>query len=90
LLGSRPIPFDTTQSHLISDQNQTQVFRQLVDLEPLLGGIHTTIFAYGVTGSGKTHTMLGDSWEDGLAQRTVKALFDEMGRRQGRWGAGKG
>lgn len=27
-----------------------QVFNTLIDLEPLLGGIHTTIFAYGVTG----------------------------------------
>jgi hypothetical protein len=55
-----------------------QVFSSLVDLEPLLSGIHTTIFAYGVTGSGKTHTMLGDSGDadDGLMQRAIKSLFE--------------
>jgi hypothetical protein len=57
-----------------------------VDLEPLLSGIHTTIFAYGVTGSGKTHTMLGDgAGDEGVMQRTVRALFDEVQRRTDRW-----
>ncbi|KAI8475651.1 MAG: P-loop containing nucleoside triphosphate hydrolase protein [Monoraphidium minutum] len=62
-----------------------QVFSELVDLEPLLEGIHTTVFAYGVTGSGKTHTMLGEpGGDEGLVQRTVHALFDEIRRRDDR------
>ena len=28
-------------------------------VEKTLNGINTTVFAYGVTGSGKTHTMMG-------------------------------
>ncbi|KIY91931.1 Kinesin-like protein KIF18B, partial [Monoraphidium neglectum] len=43
------------------------------------------VFAYGVTGSGKTHTMMGDSaGDEGLVQRTVKALFEETRRRTDR------
>jgi len=65
-----------------------QIFHELVDLDPLLSGIHTTIFAYGVTGSGKTHTMLGDSIgvDEGIMPRTIRALFEEIERRKGeRW-----
>lgn len=58
----------------------------MVDLEPLMGGIHTTIFAYGVTSSGKTHTMLGAAGggDAGVVPRTVAALFDEFARRPDR------
>ncbi|GBF88418.1 hypothetical protein Rsub_01130 [Raphidocelis subcapitata] len=62
-----------------------EVFNSLVDLEPLISGIHTTIFAYGVTGSGKTHTMLGDGrGDEGIVQRTVRALFEELARHSDR------
>ena len=49
------------------------------------------VFAYGVTGSGKTHTMMGDSeGDEGLVQRTIKELFSETGKRTDRWARGAG
>jgi len=29
-------------------------------VEPVMSGFNATVFAYGPTGTGKTHTMLGD------------------------------
>jgi hypothetical protein len=68
------------------EATNAEVFDSLVDLDPLLSGIHTTIFAYGATGSGKTHTMLGapGGGDEGLLPRTLYALFDEIARRPGR------
>ncbi|KAG9305977.1 hypothetical protein G9A89_009301 [Geosiphon pyriformis] len=49
------------------------------DVRPMLNsvfrGMNTTIFAYGVTGSGKTFTMQGTSSEPGIIPRTVQTLF---------------
>ncbi|KAG5458698.1 MAG: LOW QUALITY PROTEIN: P-loop containing nucleoside triphosphate hydrolase protein, partial [Olpidium bornovanus] len=39
--------------------------------------INTTIFCYGVTGSGKTHTIQGTEEDPGIIPRTVKKLFEE-------------
>ena len=41
----------------------------------LLGGINSTIFAYGATGAGKTHTMMGTSTDVGMIPRALKELF---------------
>ena len=47
-------------------------------VEKTLNGINTTVFAYGVTGSGKTHTMMGsedvNSEEAGLIPRICCCL----------------
>ena len=39
-------------------------------------GYNATIFAYGATGSGKTHTVLGTENDPGIILRTVKGLLD--------------
>lgn len=36
------------------------------------------VFAYGATGAGKTHTMLGSQSEPGVMYRTMKELFKRM------------
>lgn len=36
------------------------------------------MFAYGATGAGKTHTMLGSQNEPGVMYRTMKDLFQRM------------
>lgn len=36
------------------------------------------MFAYGATGAGKTHTMLGSQNEPGVMYRTMKELFKRM------------
>ncbi|QQP36665.1 Centromere protein E_ 312kDa, partial [Caligus rogercresseyi] len=39
-------------------------------------GFNGTIFAYGQTSSGKTHTMMGDEDEPGIIPAAVDAIFD--------------
>lgn len=36
------------------------------------------MFAYGATGAGKTHTMLGSQNDPGVMYRTMKELFKRM------------
>ncbi|KMY96772.1 kinesin-like protein Klp61F [Drosophila simulans] len=58
-------------------------------IEEVLNGYNCTVFAYGQTGTGKTHTMVGNetaelksSWEDdsdiGIIPRALSHLFDEL------------
>ncbi|KAG2008077.1 kinesin, variant 2 [Coprinopsis cinerea AmutBmut pab1-1] len=62
------------------DENSTQeeIFRN--DVEPLIdvvySGVTVTIFAYGVTSSGKTHTMQGTKSQPGVIPRVVRAMFE--------------
>ncbi|XP_071106113.1 kinesin-like protein KIF19 [Haliotis cracherodii] len=41
-------------------------------------GYNATVFAYGATGAGKTHTMLGTDKEPGIMVLTLNDLFQEM------------
>ncbi|KIL60297.1 hypothetical protein M378DRAFT_84006 [Amanita muscaria Koide BX008] len=82
-----PNPRDPTQVFKFPisscyDQMSTQeeIFEN--DVKPLLDVVYTgvtvTIFAYGVTSSGKTHTMQGTKSEPGVIPRVVRALFDKI------------
>ncbi|OCF45477.1 hypothetical protein I317_00724 [Kwoniella heveanensis CBS 569] len=52
---------------------QQEVFEHIQPLlEQTYRGINTTIFAYGVTGAGKTHTMQGTQAVPGIIPRTVQ------------------
>ena len=54
--------------------------RPLIDY--VCSGYAATVFAYGATGSGKTHTMLGSSASGpGVMPLTIEALFDAMGKQ---------
>ena len=45
-------------------------------LESIIEGFNATVFAYGATGSGKTHTMVGENQsERGIMPRSVSDLF---------------
>lgn len=44
----------------------------------LLDGYNCSVFAYGATGAGKTHTMLGNKEDLGITYRTVAELFSEI------------
>ncbi|BBM99678.1 kinesin family member 22 [Marchantia polymorpha subsp. ruderalis] len=44
-------------------------------LQCLFEGRNATVFAYGATGSGKTHTMQGTETDPGLMYRAVKSIF---------------
>jgi hypothetical protein len=67
---------------------QPQVFEQLglPIVEPVLSGISGTVFAYGVTSSGKTHTMMGPAADGGLVPRCITSLFNSIEQQSSRWG----
>jgi centromeric protein E len=44
-------------------------------IQQVAGGFNSTIFAYGQTSSGKTHTMRGTCQEPGLIPLGIKELF---------------
>lgn len=52
------------------------VARQFIG--PVLAGVNGTIFAYGVTSSGKTHTMIGAPHEPGITPLLVRDLFESL------------
>ncbi|XP_021908560.1 kinesin-like protein KIN-7O, partial [Carica papaya] len=49
-----------------------------------VGGFNGTVFAYGQTNSGKTHTMRGSPAEPGVIPRAVQDLFDIIQQDAGR------
>ena len=72
----------------VFDQSDSQeeifehVARHMID--NFLGGYNGTIFAYGQTSSGKTHTIEGSSRsyvERGLIPRTISYVFEDVERR---------
>ena len=44
-------------------------------IEGVLNGFNSTVFAYGATGAGKTHTMLGNQESPGIMYQTMKEVF---------------
>ena len=62
---------------------QEEVFEQMVRpiVQEALEGFNCTIFAYGQTGTGKTHTMEGDINSEehaGIVPRSVKAILEQL------------
>ncbi|XP_076011963.1 kinesin-like protein KIF18A [Genypterus blacodes] len=47
-------------------------------LDSVMNGFNCTVFAYGATGAGKTHTMLGSQDDPGVMYRTMTELFKRM------------
>lgn len=70
--------------------NQVEVYQEVVSplIEEVLAGYNCTVFAYGQTGTGKTHTMVGENTGDettwqkdplaGIIPRALSQLFDEL------------
>lgn len=48
----------------------------------VLQGFNATVFAYGATGAGKTHTMLGNLSEPGIMMLTLLDLFNEVANQK--------
>jgi kinesin family protein 18/19 len=44
----------------------------------VLTGYNATVFAYGATGSGKTHTMVGNSEQPGIMVRALNDIFQAV------------
>ena len=49
-----------------------------------VGGFNTTIFAYGQTSSGKTHTMMGNKEDPGIIPLAMDQLFSIVEKTQDR------
>ncbi|XP_064620933.1 kinesin-like protein KIF22 [Lineus longissimus] len=80
------VNFRNSDEHLrysfskVYDQSASQadVFEGTVEqhINSVMNGQNASILAYGPTGAGKTHTILGRPEDPGIIPRTVKKLFD--------------
>ncbi|OIW23890.1 kinesin-domain-containing protein [Coniochaeta ligniaria NRRL 30616] len=50
-------------------------------LDSVLDGYNATVFAYGATGCGKTHTITGTSQQPGIIFLTMQELFEKINER---------
>lgn len=66
-----------TFDHVFDEHcSQEQVYAKVAQhAKAVIGGYNTTIFAYGSTGSGKSHTMTGTSAQPGIIPRVVSEIF---------------
>ncbi len=66
----------------VFDENsvQTDVFEHTTKtvIDGLLDGVNCSVFAYGATGAGKTHTMLGSSDNPGVMFLTTMELYKRI------------
>ncbi|KAI2604599.1 kinesin-domain-containing protein [Hypoxylon sp. NC1633] len=69
----------------IFDENTTQneVYEATTKnlLDSVLDGYNATVFAYGATGCGKTHTITGTSQMPGIIFLTMQELFEKIAER---------
>ncbi|KAI1384305.1 kinesin-domain-containing protein [Hypoxylon trugodes] len=69
----------------IFDENtsQTEVYEATTKtlLDSVLDGYNATVFAYGATGCGKTHTITGTSQMPGIIFLTMQELFEKIAER---------
>ncbi|KAL1440909.1 hypothetical protein MTO96_009076 [Rhipicephalus appendiculatus] len=70
--------FHTFDHVFDSSSTNLQVYQQYCHpiVESVMLGFNGTIFAFGQTASGKTHTMMGSSSQPGLIPLTIDAIFD--------------
>ncbi|XP_031699292.1 kinesin-like protein KIF22 isoform X2 [Anarrhichthys ocellatus] len=67
---------------------QQEVFLSSVKpiLSHVLNGQNSSVFAYGPTGAGKTHTMMGSSDQPGVIPRAVREVFKLVKAKDGNEG----
>ena len=72
--------FFTFDSVLQPGTNEETVYSVVArpSIESLMQGYNSTIFAYGQTGAGKTHTMMGTAEHPGIIPRAIRHIFDEI------------
>lgn len=75
----------TTFSHVFTpDATQKDVFNivALPLVENVIRGRNSLLFTYGVTGSGKTYTMTGESQDAGIMPRCLDVIFNSIANYQ--------
>mmetsp|Transcript_67909 Transcript_67909/g.196593 ORF Transcript_67909/g.196593 Transcript_67909/m.196593 type:complete len:1352 (-) Transcript_67909:87-4142(-) len=81
---TKPFPFDAVFD---GDSTQEDIFEDCKGLvQSTVDGYNVTIFAYGQTGAGKTHTMYGTPEQPGLAPRAIRCLFEVIRKEEQRGG----
>ena len=69
----------------VFDENTTQgdVYEATTRglLDSVLDGYNATVFAYGATGCGKTHTITGTTQQPGIIFLTMQELFEKINER---------
>lgn len=69
----------------VFDENTTQaeVYESTTRglLDSVLDGYNATVFAYGATGCGKTHTITGTAQQPGIIFLTMQELFEKIAER---------
>ncbi|ROW11823.1 hypothetical protein VPNG_05015 [Cytospora leucostoma] len=69
----------------VFDENtsQTEVYEATTKnlLDSVLDGYNATVFAYGATGCGKTHTITGTASQPGIIFLTMQELFEKIADR---------
>ena len=73
----KPFVFDGVYNETM---NNREVFQRCVmpNLENLFQGFNTTFFAYGNTGSGKTHTIFGSNEEKGIFLMAFEEILERI------------
>lgn len=88
ILSGRPVPANTFAFDQVFDEtaNNEDVFENLARpvVQAALEGFNATIFAYGQTSSGKTHSMLGSESDPGVTRRSIQRVFHQMIEMQDR------
>ncbi|XP_028967799.1 centromere-associated protein E [Galendromus occidentalis] len=67
--------------HILSqEKTNADVYDQVVHsiITSVMAGYHGTVFAYGQTSSGKTHTMMGNDQDPGVIKRAIAQIFDNI------------
>ncbi|CAD8174934.1 unnamed protein product [Paramecium octaurelia] len=64
---------------IFNNENNAQIFSEILqhNINYFLEGYNTTILAYGITGSGKTHTIFGNEKDEGLAFQCLNYLVEK-------------
>ncbi|PQE20415.1 kinesin family protein [Rutstroemia sp. NJR-2017a BBW] len=69
----------------VFDENTTQgdIYESTTRglLDSVLDGYNATVFAYGATGCGKTHTITGTAQQPGIIFLTMQELFEKINER---------
>ena len=79
--GSLKGPQQHTFDHCFGPgSTNADVYSAVADsiVETALGGYNGTIFAYGQTASGKTHTLMGSDADPGMIPRSISAVFRDL------------
>ena len=84
---SNPVSLFYTFNNIFPEEDSQKVVFDKLALplvNELIQGKNSLLFAYGVTCSGKTHTMIGQANNPGILPRCLDVVFNSIGENQAR------